>query len=426
MAAVDVALPVPVQVNFRVTGVSSQDVGNNQVKFTIAAHRVKYVIVNVLHVNLNTDFLSISLGSFCIQRQLGTAAVEYEVDFQVLAVFINIAVAVGIFPACFSQQLLSIFRIVSIRILQLVKAIVQGRRNRCFAGDKGIFQQNLVVGFAVQALNQSSTNLRIMQRFAFVHIDLSQYGTQRSNFGNVIFSFIFEELQVTGSDVDSEVDFTFLQCHSTGVRIVDSRDFSIFERNLAIPVFFVSNHYCFSLAVGFYSIRTGADRTFFFDITVGYFSINHDEQRVSQHARQSRYRFFGFDDQVLAISFDFSILEDGLSTGVQFKGSFNGLFCNFSSQLIAIGEANLIVNVEGPGQFIVGNRPFISQPRSSVHFFVEFNQAFAQAVTHYNPAEEVIGRIQVISKVGYTEFYYFVGYSCFFIATAAACCCKCH
>ena len=308
----------------------------------------------------------------------------------------------------------------------MVKAIVQGRRNRCFTGDKGVFQQNLVIGFAVQALNQSSTNLRIMQRFAFVHIDLSQYGTQGSNFGNVIFSFVFEQLQVTCCNVGSKVDFTFLQCHSTGVRIVDSRDFSIFERNLAIPVFFVSNHYCFSLAVGFYSIRTGADRTFFFDVTAGYLGINHDKQRVSQHAWQSRGRFFGFDDQVLTVSFNFIILENGLSTGVQLEGSFNRLFSNFSSQLIAIGEANLIVNVEGPGQFIVGNSPFISQPRSSVHFLVEFNQAFAQAVTHYHPAEEVICRIQIISKVGYTEFYYFVGYSCFFIATAAACCCKCH
>ena len=54
--------------------------------------------------------------------------------------------------------------------------------------------------------------------------------------------FFFQYLDWLGRALHGNLDFTFLQGHSTGVRIVDGQDINLFERNCAIPVFFVSNH----------------------------------------------------------------------------------------------------------------------------------------------------------------------------------------
>ena len=308
--------------------------------------------------------------------------------------------------------------------VQFIITVVNRRRQVRTTGNEGVFQQNLVVGYTIQGTQQSFADFDIAQRFIRTYIQTSEYVTQRSDVGDVVFIFVFEQLQVACCNVDSEVDFTFLQSHSTGVRIVDGQDINLFERNCAIPVFFVSNHFSFGFAVGFYCIRTGADSALFCGITVfNGLSINDDEQRVTQHTRQSRYRFFSFDDYVLSFTLDGFIFEHGFCTSCFFKGTLDRSCCQLTGQFGAVGEASFIVDMEGPGQFIVGNRPFISQPRNSIHFFIEFNQAFAQAVTHYNPTKVVIGSFQGVSEIGNTKFYNFLVLS-FFVA-ATACCCKC-
>ena len=308
--------------------------------------------------------------------------------------------------------------------IQFIITVVNRRRQVRTTGNEGVFQQNLVVGYTVQRTQQSFADFDIAQRFIRTYIHTSKYVTQGSDIGDVVFIFVFEQLQIAGSNVNSEVDFAFLQSHSTGVRIVDGQDINFLERNLAIPVFFVSNHFSFSFAVGFYCIRTGADSALFCGIAVfNGLGINNDEQRIAEHTRQSRYRFFCFDDYVLAFTFDGFIFEHGFCTSCFVKGTLDRSCCQFAGQFGAVGEASLIVDVEGPGQLIIGNGPFISQPRNSIHFFIEFNQAFAQAVTHYNPAKVVIGGFQGVSEVGNTKFYNFLVFS-FFVA-ATACCCKC-
>ena len=191
-------LEVHVHEYFRIASLQSQYVRNQQVIFAFTADTIKYVVVNVLQVNFNADFLSISLGSFCIQRQLSTAAVEYEVQLQVLAVFINIAVAVGIFPASFSKQLFSAFNIVLVFVVfvEFIITVVNRRRQVRTTGNEGVFQQNLVVGYTVQRTQQSFADFDIAQRFIRTYIQTSKYVTQGSDIGDVVFIFVFEQLQI--------------------------------------------------------------------------------------------------------------------------------------------------------------------------------------------------------------------------------------
>lgn len=104
---VDVCLPVHVEEYFRIACLYSQDVGDEEVVFASGADAVKYVVVDVLQVDLDADLLSVRLGSFSKERKFSTAGVVDEVKGERLSVFFNDAVAICILPACFSQRYLA-------------------------------------------------------------------------------------------------------------------------------------------------------------------------------------------------------------------------------------------------------------------------------------------------------------------------------
>ena len=53
---------------------------------------------------------------------------------------------------------------------------------------------------------------------------------------------------------------------------------------------------------------------------------------------------------------------------------------------------------------VITYRPAFRQPRLNIHLLIEFRQAFAECITHYNPAEIILCRFKRIGKVRYTEF----------------------
>ena len=114
-----VGLPVPGEEDFRVTGIGRGDVGNQEVIFALDAHLVNEVIVNGLDVDVKAEFLKVGLHGFGVERQFGTAVIHNKVELQRLTVLIADAVAIGIFPACFIEELRSSFRIVGIGVSQL-------------------------------------------------------------------------------------------------------------------------------------------------------------------------------------------------------------------------------------------------------------------------------------------------------------------
>ena len=130
IGTVDVGVPVLVQICLRIARSSRRDVGNQEVKLAVDTHFINDIVVNGFNLDINADLLSVSLNSLCVERELCTAVVNNEFEGQRFAVFIADSVAVRILPACLVKELVSALNIVFVRVLQLIEAIVQGRRNR--------------------------------------------------------------------------------------------------------------------------------------------------------------------------------------------------------------------------------------------------------------------------------------------------------
>lgn len=94
-----------------------------------------------------------------------------------------------------------------------------------------------------------------------------------------------------------------------------------------------------------------------------------------------------------------------VSARLDFQKCVQWIFYGVGSYFVAVAEYRFIINFKSPGQLIVADRPAFGKPRSKIHFIVKFNKAFAKAVTHYNPAEEIIGRFKAVCKVGNAKFY---------------------
>ena len=65
VGAVGVGLPVHVDEDFRIACLFGENVGDQEVIFAAGADAVEDVVVDVLQVDFDADFLSVRLGSFC-------------------------------------------------------------------------------------------------------------------------------------------------------------------------------------------------------------------------------------------------------------------------------------------------------------------------------------------------------------------------
>ena len=400
IVTVDIGAPVPVQENLRVAGIGSGDVGNQQVILPLDANLIQQVVVHILDDHINADFLHIGLYRFGIQRQLRPAVVDNKLHPEWPAIFVPDAIAISILPASLIQKLLCVIRVVAVRVLQLVKAVVQGWRYRCAARQEGSLQQHVVVGLPVAALNKGSPDLGIPQKPLLV--DTRHNHPQGGNLIQIEPVIILEQINIPGGNIDCHIHLAGLQGHSPGIRVINGRYFHGFKRNLPIPVVWIALHDGFFLHEGLNHIRAGANRAFLGKIPALCLRLGvHDnKQRVRQVSRHVRQRLLGPDNQILPLGSYALILEEGSRPVIFGKGSLDGCLYPLRRQRIAVGELDALPDFKGPGQMVIADAPAFCQPWLDIHLGIKLGEALPQAVSHNHPAKEILGRLQRIGKIG--------------------------
>ncbi len=395
-----IGLPIHIDEDFGVACLFGQDIGNQEIVIAARADTVQNVVIDILEIDFNADFLRIRLGRFRKERQFCTTGIENEIKFQILSVFIDITVTVRIFPTGFLKEFLCIFHIRLIRVgcIEFIKAEINRRRKQRAAGRKGIFQEHFAIGLAIERLQKRFADSLVSHRLPFLDGNTSQYVTNGRNRRCRIFGSVGKELHITGSDIDRHIDFPFLERHRAGIRIINRIDDCMLKRNGIIIVRIgIKFRLCFG--EGFHHVRTGADRTLLCKIyfAIGIY-IDNDEERVAQHPGKRCDRFRSINRHILTVRHNVIEFKHCFGTRCFSKRTLNRFLDRFARDRSAVRELN-IFNLECPRHLVIGNFPAFGNPRFGIHLIIKMNQAFADAVAHNLPTEIIIGRFQAIGKI---------------------------
>ena len=208
------------------------------------------------------------------------------------------------------------------------------------------------------------------------------------------FARVVEEAEVTRSDVDRHIDLAGLQGHRARVRIVDRGDLYRLIRHFAAPVVRVLLHDGLFLHEGFADIRPRADRSLLCKIAFPFtLRIDDKEQRISEISEHTRRRLIRCDLERLPVRRHVRILKECCRPRILCKRTLKRCLDRLGCERSAVREFN-VANLERPCQLVIADLPTLGKPRLNIHLFIELCKGFAHAVTHNDPAESVLCRLE--------------------------------